>query len=91
MKRKLDDVAKRLESLYDLLRDNRVSSGHFLLQFILDLFHFSSFAVDAQHFSAIKSNGAMHSNRGLRERPGIAHANVLWPGLCAIGQFYARY
>lgn len=25
MKRKLDDVLKRLESLYDLLRENRVS------------------------------------------------------------------
>lgn len=27
MKRKLDDVAKRLESLYDLLRENRVSGN----------------------------------------------------------------
>lgn len=27
MKRKLDDVSKRLESLYDLLRENRVSKG----------------------------------------------------------------
>lgn len=31
MKRKLEDVAKRLESLYDLLRDNRVSTGQILV------------------------------------------------------------
>lgn len=29
-KRKLDDVAKRLESLYDLLRDNRVSGPNLI-------------------------------------------------------------
>jgi protein transport protein SEC31 len=30
MKRKLDDVARRLESLYDLLREKRVSLGNVL-------------------------------------------------------------
>lgn len=31
MKRKLEDVAKRLESLYDLLRDNRVSTEQIIV------------------------------------------------------------
>lgn len=30
MKRKLDDVSKRLESLYDLLRENRVRNHNHL-------------------------------------------------------------
>ena len=67
MKRKLDDVARRLESLYDLLRENRViiKINEIKLCKVKFMCKFKNliFSVVRKHTRIFKSNGAINTNR----------------------------
>lgn len=43
MKRKLDDVSRRIESLYDLLRENKVIRNYFLIHAVIYISLFTHF------------------------------------------------
>lgn len=74
MKRKLEDVAKRLESLYDLLRENKVSFAFEKISLKNSNFE-SSLTAIGQHLTIIESTSAINTNRRLRKLPRPAHSN----------------
>lgn len=83
-KRKLDDVSKRLECLYDLLREYRVRLSFKIMNFWLrnEVFQLSVFtlfqSVNAKHFGFIKSIGSVGTNWRLCKWTWSSHANGIW-------------
>lgn len=78
-KRKIEDVSKKLEVLYDCLRENAVSHSPILttLYLSMDFFQFHSciFSLaDTEYASRTTSNSANDPERRLHERPRSSHA-----------------
>lgn len=88
------DVVKRLENLYDCLRDGRVSSYciHIKYMYIILTDHFFDLLQTAygDNSTSSQSNCTVYSNRRLCQCPGGAHAHCLRHRLCSMCWIHAR-
>lgn len=88
------DVVKRLENLYDCLRDGRVSSYciHIKYMYIILTDHFFDLLQTAygDNSASSQSNCTVYSNRRLCQCPGGAHAHCLRHRLCSMCWIHAR-